>query len=90
MGLKYEGGGNESGFKHAKAKEEGAKRLLMIKGKRQVTCKEIECNFGSMNKGDAFILDDKEDLFIWCGPSVNIIERNKAGYIASMMRNNEK
>lgn len=35
-------------------------------------------------------MEDKESLFIWCGQSVNINERNKAGLVATLIKNNEK
>ena len=42
-------------------------RLLQIKGVRTIRCHEVECETGSLNTGDVFLLDMGLKLYIYKG-----------------------
>ncbi|RDD46509.1 Advillin [Trichoplax sp. H2] len=89
QGVCYAEGGVESGFKKV---ERGAyeKRLLHIKGKRQVRVYPVEVNVTSLNDGDCFILDDGEKIYCWCGKDSSRKERMKASDVARGIRDGER
>ena len=75
-GIKYLEGGVESGFKKVN-RDEYEKRLLHVKGKRNVRVFPVEVSYKSLNKGDVFILDCGLKLFQWNGPKSSKAERAK-------------
>ncbi|VDO96762.1 unnamed protein product [Soboliphyme baturini] len=76
-GIRYLKGGVESGFKHVGPKEY-KKSLYKIKGKRNCRIQQVDCNVDSLNKGDAFVLDNGCEIFVWSGPECSRVERIKA------------
>ena len=44
---------------------------------------------GSMNKGDCFILDTADTVYVWTGPDSRRTERLKAIQSATAMRDND-
>ena len=77
-GIKYLEGGVESGFKKVN-RDEYEKRLLHVKGKRNVRVFPVDVSYKSLNKGDVFILDCGLKLFQWNGPKSSKAERAKVG-----------
>ncbi|EDV26297.1 uncharacterized protein TRIADDRAFT_54138 [Trichoplax adhaerens] len=59
--------------------------LLHIKGRRNVQCRFVEPISSSINIGDAFILITQQDIFLLLGDKVNVIEKNKAAEIATLI-----
>ena len=77
-GVKYAEGGVESGFKKVN-RDEYEKRLLQVKGKRNVRISPVEISYKSLNNGDVFILDCGLKIFQWNGKSSSKAERAKVG-----------
>ncbi|VDK62275.1 unnamed protein product [Anisakis simplex] len=77
-GIKYLKGGAESGFRPVKDQYENWKpRLFHCKGKRNVRCTEVECNWKELNLGDVFILDCGLQIYVWMPPESGRLERIK-------------
>ncbi|VDN51778.1 unnamed protein product [Dracunculus medinensis] len=91
-GIKYLKGGVSSGFKHVKENkyEDWKPRLFHCKGKRNVRCVQVDCNFNSLNLGDVFILDCGLDLYVWIPPESGRLERIKGMSQAKNIRDNER
>lgn len=71
-------GGVESGFNKVKP-EEYQPRLMHCKGKNnRVRVEQCDLTVASLNKGDAFILDNGLTLYQWNGPGAGVAEKNKA------------
>uniref|UniRef100_A0A0M3J1T8 Gelsolin-like protein 1 (inferred by orthology to a C. elegans protein) n=1 Tax=Anisakis simplex TaxID=6269 RepID=A0A0M3J1T8_ANISI len=74
----YLKGGAESGFRPVKDQYENWKpRLFHCKGKRNVRCTEVECNWKELNLGDVFILDCGLQIYVWMPPESGRLERIK-------------
>jgi len=71
-GIKILQGGIDSGFNIVKPKEFKPK-LLHIKGKRPVIT-EVPLLCSSLNSGDAYILDNGVEVYVWFGSKMNIDE----------------
>ncbi|XP_049576801.1 scinderin like a [Syngnathus scovelli] len=89
-GLKYQKGGVASGFRNVVTNEANIKRLLHVKGHRQVRATEVDLTWASFNKGDCFIIDFGKDIFPWAGSDSNRYERLKATQLAVDIRDNER
>ena len=76
-GVKYADGGVDSGFKKVN-RDEYTKRLLQVKGKRNVRVIPVEISFKSLNQGDVFVLDCGLKIFQWNGKNSSKAERTKA------------
>uniref|UniRef100_UPI00358EC395 gelsolin-like n=1 Tax=Myxine glutinosa TaxID=7769 RepID=UPI00358EC395 len=89
-GIKYKPGGVASGFQHVETNEVDVKRLLHLKGRRSVRAYEVPLSWSSFNKGDCFIIDLGENIYMWCGSMCNRFERLEAMRMASGIRDNER
>ena len=61
----------------------------MVKGKKDIRIIEVPLRGSSLNKSDVFILEDANDLYQWCPPGSNRIERLKANTYAKQIRDDE-
>uniref|UniRef100_A0A915JM93 Gelsolin-like domain-containing protein n=1 Tax=Romanomermis culicivorax TaxID=13658 RepID=A0A915JM93_ROMCU len=87
-GIKYMKGGHESGFKKiSDSKRE--MRLFCCKGKRNVRVKQVKCSRDSLNLGDVFILDNFNDIYVWCPPECGRLEKNKGVQVATDIKDQE-
>ncbi|XP_041790753.1 scinderin like a [Chelmon rostratus] len=89
-GIKYKKGGVGSGFKHVVTNEANVKRLLHVKGRRNIRAKEVDLSWSSFNKGDCFIIDLGKTIYHWSGSECNFYERLKATEMANDIRDNER
>ncbi|XP_019936216.1 scinderin like a [Paralichthys olivaceus] len=87
-GVKYKKGGISSGFRHTT--EEIVKRLLHIKGRRNIRAIEVDMSWKSFNKGDCFLIDLGETIYHWAGSECNVFECLKATGVAIEIRDNER
>ncbi|KAG8129531.1 hypothetical protein E2320_016234, partial [Naja naja] len=76
-GIIYKKGGRASGFNHTETNAYNVKRLLHVKGKRNVMAREVEISWDSFNLGDVFLLDLGKIIVQWNGPESNKQERLK-------------
>ena len=83
-GIRYLTGGVKSGFHHVE--DETVKRLLRVKGRRNVRLHEMPIEIGSLNGGDCFILDSSPNVFLFVGPQSGRMERIKAIQAANAIR----
>lgn len=74
-------GGVDSGFRKVKPTEYKP-RLLHIKGKKNVIVREVELSAGSLNSGDAFILDAGLALYQFQGKQAGMHEKHKAAELS--------
>lgn len=88
-GVRYLPGGVASGFHHVGINAPGEKKLYHVKGKRHVRVHLVEPSVTSMNKGDCFILDNGQDLFVYFGPLSKDVERLKASTVANHIRDQD-
>jgi len=76
-GIKVLRGGIDSGFHHVTADEHRA-RLLQIKGRlNNCTCREVALSASSLNSGDAFVLDNGQEVWLFIGQRAGIAEKTK-------------
>ncbi|XP_076851834.1 supervillin isoform X2 [Brachyhypopomus gauderio] len=59
--------------------------LIHIKGKRQVQVRLVEPVARSLNSGDCFLLVTPSQCYLWTGELSNILEREKASAMASLV-----
>ncbi|KOB71511.1 Gelsolin, partial [Operophtera brumata] len=76
--LTYLAGGNPSGFNHVVTNAGATKRLIQVKGKRNVRVREVDPQISSMNSGDVFILDKDSDILVLVGEHARNVEKLKA------------
>lgn len=88
-GITYLEGGIESGFRKVE-KEKYVKRLLQVKGRRNVRVKQVKCSYTSLNTGDVFILDCGETIYVWNGPKSRGTEKMKGMEVAKRIRDEER
>ncbi|XP_064608792.1 gelsolin, cytoplasmic-like [Liolophura sinensis] len=88
-GVRYLEGGVESGFKKVE-RGKYEKKLLQIKGKRNIRVKQVDCHCESLNQGDVFILDCGQTIFVWSGPRSSRTERIKGTEVARRIRDEER
>lgn len=88
-GLRYLAGGVESGFKKVD-RDAYEKRLLHIKGKRNVRVSQVETSSKSLNRGDVFVLDCGLKIFQWNGEKSSRTERAKALEVVRQIRDEER
>ncbi|XP_065668513.1 advillin isoform X2 [Hydra vulgaris] len=88
-GIEYLEGGIESGFTKVD-RDNYTKRLLHVKGKRNVRIEQVEVTYKSLNHGDVFILDDGMTIYCWNGKDSSKRERIKAAEIARKIRDEER
>uniref|UniRef100_UPI00398E7806 scinderin-like n=1 Tax=Pristiophorus japonicus TaxID=55135 RepID=UPI00398E7806 len=89
-GLLYKDGGVASGFTHVVTNDTDVKRLLHVKGKRNVRASEVPFTWASFNNGDCFIIDAGAKIYQWNGCKSNINERIKCCQLAAKIRDDER
>ena len=90
-GIIYKEGGVKSGFNHVKTNDfSHVKRLLHIKGKRNVKAREVKFSWDSFNQGDSFIIDIGHLLIVFNAKESNKIEQMKANTLAKDIRDRER
>uniref|UniRef100_UPI00358EE5F5 scinderin-like n=1 Tax=Myxine glutinosa TaxID=7769 RepID=UPI00358EE5F5 len=89
-GVQYKMGGVNSGFRHVQPNAADVKRLLHVKGRRNVRSYEVPLSWSSFNQGDGFIIDLGKKIYVWCGSECNRYERTQASAIARGIRDNER
>ncbi|XP_014642172.1 PREDICTED: advillin isoform X1 [Ceratotherium simum simum] len=90
QGIIYKKGGVASGMKHVETNTYDVKRLLHVKGKRNIRATEVEMSWDSFNRGDVFLLDLGQVIIQWNGPESNGGERLKAMLLAKDIRDRER
>jgi len=60
---------------------------LKVKGKKNVRITEVSCCTASLNSGDVFVLDSKDEVFQWIGKQASAFERAKGGELCTAIRN---
>uniref|UniRef100_A0A8C5LU75 Advillin n=1 Tax=Leptobrachium leishanense TaxID=445787 RepID=A0A8C5LU75_9ANUR len=90
QGIIYKKGGVASGMKHVDTNTYDVKRLLHVKGKRNVTATEVELSWLRFNIGDVFLLDLGRVIIQWNGPDSNKAERMKGMLLAKDIRDRER
>lgn len=88
-GVQYLEGGIESGFRHVE-KDVYTKRLLHLKGKRNVRVKDVPVSHKSLNKGDVFVLDAGLILYQFNGPEASRMEKAKGLEVTANINSNER
>ncbi|XP_017848746.1 gelsolin isoform X2 [Drosophila busckii] len=88
-GVRYEQGGVGTGFKHVEVNAPGQKRLFQVKGKRNVRVRQVNLSVSSMNKGDCFILDAGNDIYVYVGAKSKRVEKLKAISAANQIRDQD-
>ncbi|XP_069083203.1 villin-1 isoform X1 [Pleurodeles waltl] len=89
-GVVYKKGGAASGMKHVETNTYNVKRLLHVKGKKNVAAGEVEMSWDSFNLGDVFLLDLGKLIVQWNGPQSNRMERIKGMNLAKDIRDRER
>eukprot|EP00039_Didymoeca_costata_P018244 m.332725 g.332725 ORF g.332725 m.332725 type:complete len:884 (-) comp16996_c0_seq1:287-2938(-) len=89
-GVSYIEGGVATGFKSAAEATKHKNRLLHVKGKRNVTVRQVEYNPSSMNVGDVFILDLGDKIYQWNGKECSRMEKQKAMDATRAIRDQER
>ncbi|XP_073644539.1 advillin isoform X2 [Tursiops truncatus] len=90
QGIIYKKGGVASGMKHVETNTYDVKRLLHVKGKRNIRATEVEMSWDSFNRGDVFLLDLGKVIIQWNGPESSSRERLKAMLLAKHIRDRER
>ncbi|KAF9818375.1 hypothetical protein SFRURICE_017797 [Spodoptera frugiperda] len=100
-GLQYLSGGHASGFNHVVTNAGAEKRLIQVKGKRNIRTRQLKSNsntfptfqvdplISSMNKGDCFILDIGNEVYVYVGESTRNMEKLKAISVANQIRDQD-
>ncbi|XP_066925925.1 gelsolin, cytoplasmic-like [Clytia hemisphaerica] len=89
LGVEYLEGGIDSGFVKVD-RDAYRKRLLHVKGKRNIRIEEVELTYKSLNHGDVFVLDDGKTIYCWNGKDSSKRERVKAAEIARKIKDDER
>lgn len=80
----------QSGFKHVTPNAaDGTKKLYQVKGKKDVRIRQIEAKVSAMNKGDCFILDVNNKIYVYYGTNSKRTERLKAVSSANQIRDQD-
>lgn len=88
-GVRYLKGGVASGFHHVDPDADYPARLFHVKGRRNVRVRQVEAGVAAMNKGDCFILDCRDKVFVYMGPSSRRMERLKAIHAGNAVRDDD-
>ncbi|XP_054437186.1 villin-1-like [Pteronotus mesoamericanus] len=89
-GLVIRKGGMASGMKHGESNSSEVRRLLHVKGKRNVVAGEVEISWKSFNRGEVFLLDLGELIIQWNGPESDRKKRVKSMILAKEIRDQER
>ncbi|XP_036400922.1 villin-1 [Megalops cyprinoides] len=90
QGIIYKKGGVASGMKQVETNTYNIRRLLHVKGRKNVVAGEVDMNWNSFNKGDVFLLDLGNLIIQWNGPKSNRMERLKGMNLAKDIRDRER
>uniref|UniRef100_A0A4W4FRB9 Villin-1 n=1 Tax=Electrophorus electricus TaxID=8005 RepID=A0A4W4FRB9_ELEEL len=90
QGIIYKKGGVASGMKQVETNTYNVRRLLHVKGKKNVVAGEVNMNWSSFNKGDVFLLDLGSIIIQWNGPISNRMERLRGMNLAKDIRDRER
>ncbi|XP_055532240.1 gelsolin, cytoplasmic-like isoform X2 [Wyeomyia smithii] len=88
-GVRYAEGGVKSGFNEVETNAAGEKRLFHVKGSKNVRVRQVALGIASMNKGDCFILDAGNAIYVYVGPRSKRVEKIKAISAASQIRDQD-
>jgi len=88
-GLHILQGGVASGFHHVGA-ETYRKRLLWVKGRRNIRIIEVAMTYQSMNSGDVFILDGGLYIYQWNGSKSGMQEKNRGAQFSRALTDERK
>eukprot|EP00118_Oscarella_pearsei_P028746 m.2821 g.2821 ORF g.2821 m.2821 type:complete len:815 (+) comp8926_c0_seq1:165-2609(+) len=88
-GVKYLEGGVDTGFKKVDLPNQYRVRLLQVKGRRHVRVYEVPKEAASLNKGDVFVLDTYQQIYVWNGSQSSRLERAKGVEVARSIRDTE-
>lgn len=88
-GVRYQTGGVASGFTQVQINAIGEKRLFQVKGKRNVRVNQVNLSVSSMNKGDCFILDAGNNIYVYVGSGAKRVEKLKAISAANQIRDQD-
>jgi len=87
-GVRYLPGGAASGFSHVD-RNAFEKKLFQVKGKRNIRVKQVDLTIAAMNKGDCFILDAGNDIYVYVGAKSKHTERLRAISAANQIRDQD-
>lgn len=88
-GVRYVPGGIASGFNQVEVNAAGEKRLFQVKGKKNIRVQQVNLSISSMNRGDCFILDAGNDIYVYIGKKSKRVERIKAISAATQIRDQD-
>jgi len=86
-GVRYVPGGVASGF--TTVDKSYTKRMYHVKGRKNIRVKQVEPKVSNMNRGDCFILDTGDMLFVFQGPESQKGEQIKANHAAVQIRDQD-
>ncbi|XP_072918799.1 scinderin-like [Hemitrygon akajei] len=89
-GVVYQEGGIASGFTHVVTNDVSVKRVLQVKGRRNVRACEVPFSWKSFNKGDCFIIDVGAMIYQWNGSKSNVYEKLKCCQLITSIRDKER
>ncbi|KAI4878703.1 hypothetical protein NFI96_013479 [Prochilodus magdalenae] len=89
-GIIYKKGGVASGMKQVETNTYNIRRLLHVKGKKNIVAGEVDMTWNSFNKGDVFLLDLGNLIIQWNGPQSNRMERLRGMNLAKDIRDRER
>ncbi|CAH2064579.1 unnamed protein product, partial [Iphiclides podalirius] len=87
--IRYVDGGAASGFNHVVTNPGAEKRLLQVKGKKNIRIRQVDPIISSLNKGDCFILDVNNDVMVYVGDGARNTEKLKAISVANQVRDQD-
>ncbi|CAB3260036.1 unnamed protein product, partial [Arctia plantaginis] len=87
--IQYLNGGHATGFSHVVTNAGAQKRLFQVKGKKNVRVRQVDPLISSMNKGDVFILDLDQTIYVFVGDKAKNVERLKAISFANQVRDQD-
>lgn len=90
QGIVYKNGGVASGMKQVETNTYNVKRLLHVKGKKNVLAGEVPLQWSSFNTGDVFLVDLGKLIIQWNGPESNTMERLRGMNLAKDIRDRER
>lgn len=88
-GVRYMPGGVASGFKKTEINAGGEKRLFQVKGKKNIRVRQVDLSVAAMNKGDCFILDAGNNIYVYVGQKSKRVEKMKAISAANQIRDQD-
>ncbi|KAM4024287.1 villin-1 isoform 2-T3 [Anomaloglossus baeobatrachus] len=90
QGIIYKNGGVASGLKQVETNAYNVKRLLHVKGNKNVLAGEVPLEWNSFNTGDVFLVDLGKLIIQWNGPECNKMERLRGMNLAKDISDRER